>query len=160
MTRPTKSVRKKVSPQKKEKQGSVATRRLLSADIPGSKAGEWDRGLVLRETFLMYLSEDPADFHRWLSRRYFAWLCEKNVPVEPCYRSSRAKGLLHAALLDLRYIAEFLAYTARESVEADEDSRLEVEHGWFADSLAMEVQGLVDRIDERIHAGKRTKRNV
>ena len=146
-------------PTKKTRESSSPERRLRSLDLPGCKPGEWDEGLALRETFLMYYADEPADFLRWLAKRHASWLFEKDLALDPSYRGSRAKAFLGAAMLDLQYITQFLAYTAREAVE-EEASPSEVEHGWFADSLAVEVRRLVDKIDARINPRRKAKKDV
>ena len=143
----------------KGKQGG-GERGLMSRDILGSKPADWDEGLALRETFLMYLAPEPAGLLRWLSKKYASWMFERNFALDPSYRGSRAKGFLLAAMLDLRYIAWFLACTARDLIEVGADPRAEVAHGQFADALAVEVQGLADKIEARIEPKRRTKRDV
>jgi len=133
---------------------------LLSRDILGSKPAEWDEGLALRETFLIYIAPEPAEFLRWLGRKYASWMFEKNLAVDPSYRSSRAKGFLRGAMLDLRYIAWFLACTAQDLVETGAEPESEVAHGRLADALAVEVQGLADKIEARLNPQKRGKRDV
>lgn len=46
--------------------------------------------------------------------------------------------------------ARFLAFSAREAVETFTTSPTEKEIGYFADALAVEVEGLADRIESRI----------
>lgn len=139
--------------------GTKEERPFLSASIPGCKPGEWGEGLALRETFLMYFAEEPAEFLRWLANKYASWMFDNDRYIDPSFRDSRAKAFLRAAMRDLHYIAQCLAYTAQEAVEKDE-SRSDVEIGWFADSLAVEVQGLADKIDARINPKRKAKKNV
>ena len=133
---------------------------LLSLDIQASKPADWDEGLALRETFLIYIAPEPAEFLRWLGKRYASWMFEKNLAVNPSYRSSMAKGFLRGAMLDLRYIAWFLACTAQDLVETGAEPESEVAYGRFADTLAVEVQSLADKIEARLNPQRRGTRNV
>jgi hypothetical protein len=133
---------------------------LLSRNILASKPAEWAEGLALRETFLIYIAPEPADFLRWLGKKYAAWMFEKNLAVHPSYRSSSAKGFLRGAMLDLRYIAWFLACTAQDLVETGAEPESEIAHGRLADALAVEVQSLADKIETRLNPKKKGTRNV
>jgi len=143
----------------KAEPGEEGERPFLSADISGCKSDEWEEGMALRETFLVYFAEEPAEFLRWLAKKYSSWMFENDRYIDPSFRDSRAKAFLRAAMRDLHYIAQCLADAAQEAVEKKE-SRSDIESGWFADSPAVEVQALADKIDARINPKRKAKKNV
>ncbi|HKH48471.1 MAG TPA: hypothetical protein VKM72_27730 [Thermoanaerobaculia bacterium] len=122
---------------------------LLSAALPGSRPGEWDDLQGLRETVLLWFPVELAAVFRWVMKKAAAYVLEKcrfgETPAD-----AGATSQLRAAMLDLRFTARFLAYTAREVLEVTASSRSEETLGRLADELAVEVEKIADRVEARL----------
>ena len=93
----------------------------LSRDILGSKPAEWDQGLTLRETLLIYIALEPAEF-----LRCFAWLlaCTAQDLVETGAEpeSEMAHGLLAGALaVEVQGLADNIATRLNQNKRGKRD---------------------------------------
>ena len=129
---------------------------LLSSSLPGGGPGEWIGGEPLRETVLLHAPGTLQDYIRYFCNSLGSTLLEEGPNIKLEYRGSFVKAKLRAAMLDLRFTARFLACLAREAADekADRLPRSEVELGYFADPLALEVEKIANDIEARIEKGR------
>jgi hypothetical protein len=115
----------------------------------------WGEEDVLRECGLISYPESHVEILREIFPALLTIYLEENLSVDRRYCGSRIKGQLRATVQDLRFTARFLAIVARESISETRETDRQL--GCFADRLAVQVEKLADRLEEKIVPQRRRK---